>query len=190
MKTIQIDWKLPLEGTIIDFETTHWDSKMGELVTSGFLTKDGFKIIQRYNSDNKAFKKATIKEMESLPKPWYAFNKKFEEDFCGLEMTCDLQNGRESAYRALKDSGLLDHYNLLCDPLFNNEVPTFWNLWKKTKEPLLLSKIVRHNFCCLSKEYYLKLLRVDNLSLEEIKPLFNSAQMEKMYFYETFSCVR
>jgi len=188
MKSIKINLGLPLDGTIIDFETTHWDARSGELITSGFLTKEGFKILQRLNSNKDEFKTATIKEMESMPKPWYAFNKRFEEDFCGYDISCDLQEGRESAYGALKDSGLLDLYNLLCDPLFNYEVPTFWKLWEVTKEPLLLSKIVRHNYCCLAKEYYLKQLRIDKLHFKEIQPLFNSAPMEKVYFYKALGC--
>lgn len=190
MKSIKINSELLLDGTIIDFETTHWDAKKGELITSGFLTKKGFKILQRLNSSKDEFKKATLEEMQSMPKPWYAFSKGFEEDFCGHDIAWELQEGRESAYGALKDSGLLTHYNLLCDPLFNYEVPKFWKLWKITKEPLLLSKIVRHNYCCLSKEYYLKLLRIDKLPIREIKHLINSAPMEKVYFYETLGCSR
>ena len=69
MKKIQINWKLPLNGTIIDFETTHWDAKKGEIITAGFLTKNGFEIIQRLESGEEEFKKTITDEMMSLTKP-------------------------------------------------------------------------------------------------------------------------
>jgi len=184
MKKIQINWKLPLNGTIIDFETTHWDAKKGEIITAGFLTKNGFKIIQRLESSEDEFKKTITDEMKSMTQPWYAFNKRCEEGFCGFDIECDLQEDKESAYIALKNSGLLNHYNSLCDPLFNYEVPRFWDLWKITKDPLLLSKIVRHNYCCLAKEYYLKLKKIDNVSLDEINPFLSSAPIEKLYIHK------
>ena len=188
MKKIQINWKLPLNGTIIDFESTHWDAKKGEIITAGFLTENGFEIIQRLNSDADEFKKTITNDMTSMTKPWYAFNKRCEEGFCGFDIECDLQENTESsyesAYGALKNAGLLNHYNSLCDPLFNYEVPRFWDLWKITKDPLLLSKIVRHNYCCLAKEYYLKVKRMDNLALEEIRPFLSSAPIEKLYIHK------
>ena len=188
MKKIQINCELPFNGTIIDFESTHWDAKKGEIITAGFLTKNGFKIMQRLNSNKDEFKKIITDEMKSMTKPWYAFSKKCEEGFCGLDIECDLQENTEfayeSAYGALKNSGLLNHYNSLCDPLNNYEVPGVWESWKITKEPLVLSKIVRHNYCCLAKEYYLKLKRIDNVSLEEIKPFQSSAPIEIAYIHK------
>lgn len=47
MRKIQIDYKSTLDGTIIDFETTHWDVKKGELITAGFLSQEGVLIFQR-----------------------------------------------------------------------------------------------------------------------------------------------
>ena len=193
MKKIQINWKLPLDGTIIDFESTHYDAQKGELITAGFLSKDGFTIFQRVKSNDAYFRDQMINEILILEKPWYAFNKRCEEGFCRFDIECDLQENTEttyeSAYGALKNSGLLNHYNSLCDPLFNNEVPRFWDLWKLTKDPLLLSKIVRHNYCCLAKEYYLKLRRTDNLSLDEIKPFLSSAPIEKIYIQKQLGII-
>ena len=190
MKKIHINWKLPLIGTIIDFESTHWDAKEGEIITAGFLTKNGFKIMQRLNSNEDDFKKIITEEMKSMVHPWYAFNKSCEEGFCGYDIDLDLQEGRESAYFALEKSGLLNHYNSLCDPLNNFEVPRFWRSWKITKEPLLLSKIVRHNYCCLAKEYYLKLKRIDNVALEEVKPFRSSAPIEIAHIHEKLGFVK
>jgi len=127
----------------------------------------------------KKFKAKVIEEVKTKKKPWYAFNKRFEESFCGLKIDHDLQNDRESAYIALRDEGLLDHYNSLCDPLFNDEIHRFWNAWKSTKDILFISKIGRHNYCCLAKEYYLKLKRIDKLDLNMIRPFLSSAPIEK-----------
>ena len=182
MRKIQIDHELTLDGTIIDFETTHWDVKGGELITAGFLSQKGILILQRLKMSEDEFKKRLIEEVQTKKRPWYAFNKEFEEKFLPIAIDLELQQGeRESAFRALLEEGLLSHYDLLCDPLFNEEIARFWEAWKSTQDMVFVSKIVRHNYCCLAKEYYLKLKRVDKLSLNEIKPFPCSAKIEKAY---------
>jgi hypothetical protein len=182
MKKIEVDITPILEGTIIDFETTHWDVKKGELITAGFLSKQGIVTLQRLELTENEFKKRVIEEIQTKRRPWYAFNKEFEEKFLPIVTDKELQqNERESAFGALLEEGLLDHYGLLCDPLFNEEIHRFWNAWKSTKDMILVSKIVRHNYCCLAKEYYLKIKRIDKLGVNEIKPLPSSAQIEKRY---------
>jgi hypothetical protein len=182
MKRIEVDTPSILEGTIIDFETTHWVVEKGELITAGFLSKEGILILQRLELTENEFKKKVIEEIQTKRRPWYAFNKEFEEKFLPITMDKELQqNERESAFGALLDEGLLDHYDLLCDPLFNEEIHRFWNAWKSTKDMVFVSKIVRHNYCCLAKEYYLKLKRIDKLDMNQIKPLPSSAQIEKRY---------
>jgi len=182
MKKIEIPITGNLEGTIIDCETTHWDTKKGELITSGFLTNEGIVILQRLDLPENEFKKRVIEEIQTKKRPWYAFNKEFEEKFLQISIDNELQQKeRESAFGALLEEGLLDHYNLLCDPLFNEEIPRFWDAWNSTKDKVLVSKIVRHNYCCLAKEYYLKWKRIDLLDVNEIKPFPSSAQVEKRY---------
>jgi len=181
VRKIRIEWKIPMTGSIVDFESTHYDVTKGELITAGFLSRDGFTILQRVESNDTEFKTSVAEEMNTLTRPSYAFNKKFEEGFCGKSIDCDLQLEEESAYSALKDEGLLEHYNSLCDPLFNEEIPEFWKEWKNTKNRLLLSKIVRHNYCCLAKEYYLKLKRIDKSESSRIVPFLSSAPIEKKY---------
>jgi len=181
VKKIEINWRLSIQGSIVDIEATHYDASQGELFTVGFLSKSGFTIFQRADSTENAFKKWIAEQMPNFAEPWFAFNKKCEEGFCGRSVAKDLQLGEESAYGALKDEQLLDHYNLLNDPLFNEEIPIFWETWKKTGNALFLSKIVRHNYCCLAKEYYLKLRRIDNLETRDISPLITSAVIEKKY---------
>jgi hypothetical protein len=181
VKKIEIFWRLSIQGSIIDIEATHYDASQGELITVGFLSKNGFTIFQRTNSAEQVFKSWLNEEMHNFAEPWYAFNKQCEEGFCGRSLSKDLQIGQESTYGALKDENLLEHYNLLNDPLFNEEIPIFWEAWKRTGNALFLSKIVRHNYCCLAKEYYLKLKRVDNLKPNVISPLLTSAVIEKKY---------
>jgi hypothetical protein len=179
MKTIKIEWRTPLEGSIVDIESTHYDATKGELITAGFLSKNGFTILQRVKSSEADFKVYVVDTMDAFGRPFYAFQKDCEEGFCGNTIDCDLQVGREAAYIALKNEELLEHYNSLCDPLFNEEIPEFWKAWKETKNPLFLSKIVRHNYCCLAKEYYLKLKRVDRIEPSQIKRFLSSAALEK-----------
>lgn len=170
-----------LNGTIIDVETTHFDASKGELLTVGFLSKEGILVFQRFNSTEDGFKKAVIKEIGNLVRPLYAFNKKMEENFLPIEIDRDLQVQHEAAFGALLSEGLLDHYNLLSDPCFNDEIPQFWDAWIATKNPLFLSKIVRHNCCCLTKEYYIKQKRVDEIQANKIQMLPCSAQLEKRF---------
>lgn len=180
MKNIKVEITPSLKGTIIDFETTHWDAKKGELLTAGFLSKDGAMILQRFESSEDVFKRKVVEEIQTKERPWFAFNKEFEEAFLPIRIDKELQqNDGEAAFGALIDEGLLNHYGLLCDPLFNEEIPRFWNLWKTTKDMILLSKIIRHNYCCLAKEYYLKLKRIDKLDVTKINLLPSSAQIEK-----------
>ena len=182
MKKIQVDYGFPLDGTIIDFETTHWDVKKGELITAGFLSQEGILIVQRLKMPEEEFKKRVIEEAQTKKRPWYAFNKEFEEKFLPIAVDLELQQREfESAFGALLEDGLLGYYDLLCDPLFNEEIKRFWEAWKSIKDLVFVSKIVRHNYCCLAKEYYLKLKRVDKLDLGKIKRLPSSAQIEKRF---------
>lgn len=182
MKKITMEINPSLKGTIIDFETTHWDVTKGELLTAGFLSENGVMILQRFESSEDMFKRRVIDEIQTKERPWFAFNKEFEEAFLPLSIDKELQqNEREAAFGALLGEGLLNHYDLLCDPLFNEEIHRFWNLWKSTKDMILLSKIIRHNYCCLAKEYYLKLKRIDKLDVAKINLLPSSAQIEKKY---------
>lgn len=187
MKKIKIEWDTPMKGSIMDVESTHYDAAKGELITVGFLSKNGFTILQRVTLSEADFKAYAVNEMEAFGRPLYAFKKDCEEGFCGNTVECDLQVDQESTYVALRNEGLLDHYNSLCDPLFNEEIPEYWNTWKITKKPLFLSKIVRHNYCCLAKEYYLKLKRVDKVESSEIKPFLSSAAIEKKYIWPLLS---
>lgn len=181
MNKIKIEWKIPIIGSVLDVESTHYDASKGELITAGFLSNDGFTILQRMKSNETDFKVHVGKEMEMIRRPLYAFQKECEEGFCGRCIDHDLQLGKEAAYVALKNEGLLEHYNSLCDPLSNDEIPDFWETWKQTQSPLFLSKIVRHNYCCLAKEYYLKLKRVDKFEPNKIIRFLSSAAIEKLY---------
>lgn len=176
----KIDSKLR-KGTIIDIESTHWDSKKGEMITAGFMSRNQVRIFQRLKLTESEFRRIVIKEFEKEERPCYAFHKEIEENFLQISIENELQQNKESAFGALVDAGLLDHYNSLCDPLFNEEIPLFWDIWNKTCDRVFLSKIVRHNYCCLAKEYYLKLKRIDSINLPEIAVLPSSAQIEKRY---------
>jgi hypothetical protein len=182
MKTIRIPLNLTnLDGTIIDVETTHFDATKGELLTAGFLAKNGITIIQRMNSTEVDFRKIVNNGIGDFMKPLYAFNKDMEERFLPVKIDNDLQSQQEAAFGALLNEGLLDHYGLLSDPCFNDDIPQFWEAWLITKNPIFVSKIVRHNCCCLAKEYYIKQKRMDRLETNKIQKLPSSAQLEMRF---------
>lgn len=69
MKRIEVDVVPILEGTILDFETTHWDVKKGELITAGFLSNDGVVVLQRLGLTEDEFKKRVIEEIQTKRRP-------------------------------------------------------------------------------------------------------------------------
>jgi len=182
LQKIQINLRIVLDGTIIDFETTHWDINLGELITAGFLSDKGIVIYQRINSTEEEFKKILTSEIRNRKRPWCAFNKGFEEKFLQISIDNDLQqHERESAFGALLNENLLDHYSALDDPCFNDEIKSFWEAYRATKDLVFLSKIIRHNYCCLVKEYYLNLRREKGFDPSEITPFPSSAKIEKKF---------
>ena len=173
MKYIVIKNKQPLKirGSVIDIETTGTDPETNEIITCGILEADGMLIIQRKNESADVFKSAVLKQLEKMPRPFYAFNKKFEEAFLGIRIENDVQKKEmESAIGALIDTGIVRHYNRIADPLYGGEVPVFWRLWKQTGEGLLLTKIVAHNYSSLIKQLILALHR-SGVSEEEFPEL-------------------
>lgn len=162
-------------GSIVDVETTDLLPSTGELVTVGVLSGDGIRIFQRTGGLEEFTKSLPEGIFES---PLYAFNRSFEERFLEVKVNCDLQNGFESGFAALKGEGLLSLYNRLNDPLINREIPSYWEAYWTLRNPIFLRKIVRHNYCCLCKEYYLKVRRVDGVKVSEIKPFISSAIFE------------
>jgi len=187
VKRMLIEWGTSINGAIVDVESTHFDPAEGELITAGFLSKEGFTILQRVESSEADFKAYVAKIIEGFGRPLYAFKKDCEEGFCNVAVDHDLQMRKEASFVALRDEGLLDHYNLLCDPLFGEEIPVYWTAWKKMRNPLFLSKIIRHNYCCLAKEYYLKLKRIDGIDPKQIRTFVSSAAIEKKYVWPTLS---
>jgi len=180
MKLIEIRHPntLNINGTVIDLETTGLGPE-DEIVTAGFLNKDGIFILQRTHSNAVQFKEGILKLIKKFERPFYAFNKEFEEGFLGINFDGELQKQEmEPAFAALKSEELLEMYNRLSDPLDGEEVTRFWNLWTKTKEPALLVKIAQHNYCCLVKELMLMLKRVENVSLDNM-PYFTPSNALK-----------
>jgi len=56
-------------GSIIDIESTHYDAVAGELITAGFLSEDGFTIIQRVESSDTDFRVSVDKAMTTFKEP-------------------------------------------------------------------------------------------------------------------------
>ena len=179
-----------IKGCVVDVETTGLTSSTGELVTCGVLRDSGLSIIQRTEESSKEFLEFVRAELVNLERPLYAFNKSFEEGFCHVPISCNLQLYEESTYYALKRDGLLSLYNLLGDPLRGAEVPVFWSAYMPLHEPIFLSKIIRHNYCCLVKEYYLKLVRFDGVDVEQIEPMLNSQLIEAKWIFPKLEALK
>ena len=178
MIIVNINLPCLIKGCVVDVETTGLTARIGELITCGILRDSGLSVIQRTEESNSEFTKYVNVTLAELERPLYAFNKAFEEGFCHVPISCNLQFYEESTYYALKRDGLLSLYNLLGDPLRGAEVPVFWSAYMSLHEPIFLSKIIRHNYCCLVKEYYLKLVRFDGVDVGQVEPLINSAIIE------------
>jgi len=164
-------------GSIVDVETTDILPEHAEMVTFGYLSGNRLGVFQRTGGLSE-FERSVKDFTKSLDTPLYAFSRGFEESFLDVKVNVDLQNGLESSFAALKTEGLVSLYNRLNDPLINNEVPSYWEAYKTLRNPVFLSKIVRHNYCCLCKEYYLKLRRIDGLKVSEIRSFVSSAIFE------------
>ena len=147
------------QGTIIDIETIgeflnqYQDSRRYrniKLVIFGFMNRQGIHIFCAKGAlAIDELKEETRKMIDSLERPFYAFNSDFERGVLfyelGREIDFDgeLQEGRESKARAVSDLAI-PQYN---DPFFDNGL-----LCMRAWENGEFDSAIAHNRACLLKE--------------------------------------
>jgi len=147
--------KLPvsLYGTLLDVETNGLLHEPAEVITLGVVSGDRLKIIQRTNE--KDFPTQAFKIVKKLPRPFYAFNKGFEEKMLGITIERELQAQEyEKKREAIKIAGLHDPFDGQGFHAINA-----WNRYISTNNKNHLLQIMDHNEACLLLETCLALVR-------------------------------
>ena len=147
--------KLPafLYGTIIDIETTGLPYEDAEVITLGLISGNKLQIIQRTKEED--FCKQALRLLKGLPRPYYAFNKNFEEHFLGIKIDRELQAHKyERKREAIRIAGLNDPFKGI-----GTHVVNAWNKYDSTGNKRCLSHIILHNRACLLLEACLVLVR-------------------------------
>jgi len=146
--------KLPafLYGTLIDIETTGLPYESAEVITLGLISGNRLQIIQRTKEED--FCKQALRRLKGLPRPYYAFNKDFEEQFLGIEIDRELQAHKyERKREAIRIAGLTDPFRGK-----GAHVVNAWNRYNSTRDKRCLRHIILHNRACLLLEACLVLV--------------------------------
>jgi len=142
-----------IKGTVIDIETTGLPQEGAEIITLGAVSGNQLQILQRSVEKNFA---ARIKRVISrLPRPYYAFNKGFEEAMLGVGIDGELQSERyEKKSQAIAVAKLHDPFN-------GNgfDVIATWRKYKETGDARYLALIMDHNESDLLLETCLLIVR-------------------------------
>jgi len=148
--------KLPVffHGTLIDLETTGLPNQQNsEVVTLGIVSGNELKIVQRTVEEN--FEAHVRELIRGLPRPFYAFNKVFEEQMLGIEIDRELQAEEfEKKREAIKIMGLHDPFDGL-----GYKVVDAWNNYITSHDKHHLCLIMNHNEACLLLETCLAIVR-------------------------------
>jgi len=147
------------EGTIIDIETVgeflnqYDDSRRYrsiQLVIFGFINKDGLQILCAQSmKELHELRERTEKIIDSLERPFYAFNTEFERSVLFYELGKEidfhgeLQEGRESKATARSYLGILNYD----DPFYDRGV-----LCMRAWQDGDFDRAIAHNRACLLKE--------------------------------------
>jgi hypothetical protein len=143
---------LHLNGTVLDTETTGLPHQNAEVVTLGIVSGNEVLILQRTKGDRPIDWQRYLK---SLPRPFYAFNKEFEEKMLGIKVDRELQSRRFERKRdAISIAGLIDPFN-------GNGVHTLdaWRKHVKEGDRASLTQIMEHNEVDLIHEVCLAIAR-------------------------------
>ncbi|RLJ06934.1 MAG: hypothetical protein DRP12_03195, partial [Candidatus Aenigmatarchaeota archaeon] len=99
-------WNFPvsIDGTIIDIETTDVNPEKGEIITFGYFTGNTIKIFQRTDPSERGrdiFNRFIRSALQTLPRPFHAYNCSFEERWLGVRFSHDLM----AKWREKSDKG-------------------------------------------------------------------------------------
>ncbi len=140
-------------GTIVDLETTGLSAGVDRVVTVGVLHGEAYEVFQ--STDNSDLLRILKPGLEMLPRPFFAFNKGFEESFLGLNVDRDLQlRPYESRREAIRVAGVDDPFNG-----HGHEVPFEWRAYLADGKREHLERIMAHNIADLRYELCLAIMR-------------------------------
>jgi len=103
---IRITKQLPIkfEGTIFDVETTGLSPTVGELITVGYISGSELHVFQRTPDETEKEFREELGDLSSLPRPFLAYNKRFEEMWLGFKIDEDvMENWRRLAEERRKN---------------------------------------------------------------------------------------
>jgi uncharacterized protein YprB with RNaseH-like and TPR domain len=166
---IKKEWSVPLSisGTIVDVETTALEPKDGELITLGVFFGNSIKIFQRTDvskEGNERFLRALSNWQDICPRPFYAYNKNFEEKWTRASFDHDLMakwrveaENKRTGDKALKWPRVCELISLPHDyygihDIDGRDVPKLWREYTKTRDLAKLNLIITHNLFDLIRE--------------------------------------
>lgn len=172
MHTIVREWRVPLllNGTIIDVETTSIKPEDGDLVTLGMFYGDKILIYQRADPTQEGkveFLRKIDNWKEFCPRPYFAYNKAFEEAWLGTAVDSDLmekwkreaenhivdmQTNRKMKWPKVCELISLPHEYYGLSDIGGRDVPELWEQYSRTRDTALLDKIIYHNLYDLIRE--------------------------------------
>jgi uncharacterized protein YprB with RNaseH-like and TPR domain len=142
-----------IEGTVIDVETTGLPQEGAEVITLGTVSGNKLHVLQRTSESD--FSTRIKRLLSLLPRPFYAFNKSFEEAMLCLPIDGELQaEPYEKKAKAIAISKLDDPFN-------GNgfDIIGAWKRYKSTGDQRYLTLIMDHNESDLLLETCLLIVR-------------------------------
>jgi len=186
---LELNPKFSFEGVVLDFETTSYDTKDGEIVCAGFVYKNRAVVIVRTSqlSKEEFYKtlKGVITNLKQTYRDFYAYNSHFEEKWLREHLGLTLKvkeimkpaKGITYKLRDLKGKHKTPKLRELLHPRFfhyfgftpwdidSGEVKQLWEEHLKSGNVEPLNLIVQHNLLDILSE--LELLLVWNPFMEE-----------------------
>src|SRR6202167_4915410 len=96
------------QGTIVDIETTGLSPGSDRIITLGVVCGNQYTVVQSLDASGLD---DVPKMLSAMPRPFYAFNKEFEEGFLGTRIEKELQIRRfEPKKDAIRIAGVYDPF--------------------------------------------------------------------------------
>ena len=177
---IKREWMIPISvnGTIVDVETTSISPKDGDVITCGFFSGNKISIFQRIDPSEEGKRKffsVLYNWNKFYSRPFYAYNKKFEETWLRTNFDHDLmqkwkseaeqkilENGKTLKWPRVSELISLPHNYYGLQDIGGKEVPEIWKNFcdsntttaniNNERDVSLLDKIIMHNLNDLIRE--------------------------------------
>ncbi len=194
---IRHEWLVPLSinGTIVDVETTSITPQEGDLITAGFFSGNKICIFQRIDPTDggkQLFMSAIANWSDFCMRPFYAYNKAFEERWLRtgfdhdlmekwrVKAELDIQNGKLKKWPRVSELVSLPHAYYGGSDIDGRDVPHIWKMYAESaaRNIRLLDPIIEHNLNDLIREACL-LLWDETGSQAYAKTLLNDARKRR-----------